>query len=333
MDENFRYKTINHSLHFIVKQLKSGKLLVHPDFTSEKSLRPRAKSQFIESLILSIPTQPIWCEETPHGGYVVIDGSERLQALLDFYENDFPLEGLKVKRHYEGLSFDQLPFHETINLIDRYNFSFIIINYDNPPLLKCEFYRELFRDKLNFSAQSARNFAYPRALEVLRWLRENSHRYINMIDALSHWSPPLENDPRVDEFFLYMLVFLMLHDTPYGIDRPISDLLVEDLLDSAMEIIDKDEKYATELSNILLTTLARIKSRTGEILKLVIGKHHNTRSTHTEAITLRHFFDMFIEMRIDKNFYSGNRIKSKPFIFEPNSPAHNLSHFVLGRNK
>ena len=67
------------------------------------------RSLFIESLLLNIPIPPIFLFEKALSRYEVMDGQQRLNAVVDFYENGFPLRGLERWPELNGLRFRDLP--------------------------------------------------------------------------------------------------------------------------------------------------------------------------------------------------------------------------------
>jgi hypothetical protein len=67
------------------------------------------RSLFIESLLLNIPIPPIFLFEYALGRYEVMDGQQRLNSIIDFYENGFPLRGLEKWSELNGLRYRELP--------------------------------------------------------------------------------------------------------------------------------------------------------------------------------------------------------------------------------
>lgn len=53
--------------------------------------------EFIESCLLNVPTQPIYIHETMGEPYFkIVDGNQRIRALMEFMYNGFCLEDLKI---------------------------------------------------------------------------------------------------------------------------------------------------------------------------------------------------------------------------------------------
>src|SRR5438874_9504746 len=92
------------------------------DFVREKkwlNLRPeyqrrlvwdrRKKSLFIESLLMNVPVPPVFLYESDLNRYEVMDGQQRLNAILEFYEDRLVLTGLETWDALTGLTYSQCP--------------------------------------------------------------------------------------------------------------------------------------------------------------------------------------------------------------------------------
>jgi Protein of unknown function DUF262 len=92
------------------------------DFVKEKkwlNLRPEyqrrlvwdveKKSRFIESLLMNIPVPPIFLYETDLNRYEVMDGQQRLNTILEFYDNNLSLKGLETWAVLNGRTYGKCP--------------------------------------------------------------------------------------------------------------------------------------------------------------------------------------------------------------------------------
>jgi Protein of unknown function DUF262 len=67
------------------------------------------KSKLIESFIVNFPVFPIILYEKEYEQYQVIDGRQRLKAIVDFYSNRLILSGLDIKHELDGCTYETLP--------------------------------------------------------------------------------------------------------------------------------------------------------------------------------------------------------------------------------
>jgi hypothetical protein len=67
------------------------------------------RSLFIESLLLNVPIPPVFLYEWDLSRYEVMDGQQRLNSIVDFYENGFALKGLEKWEELNGRRYGELP--------------------------------------------------------------------------------------------------------------------------------------------------------------------------------------------------------------------------------
>jgi len=82
---------------------------LRPEYQRRSVWDVRKRSLFIESLLLNIPIPPIFLFEKALSRYEVMDGQQRLNAVVDFYENGFALKGLERWPELNGLRLRELP--------------------------------------------------------------------------------------------------------------------------------------------------------------------------------------------------------------------------------
>src|ERR1035437_4919406 len=92
--------------------------------------RPRweatRQSKLIESFILNVPVPPLFVYESEFAKYEVMDGQQRITAILDFYSNILTLEGLEQWPELNGRKYDTLP-SEIKRGLDRRSISYIVL--------------------------------------------------------------------------------------------------------------------------------------------------------------------------------------------------------------
>ncbi|TXS36649.1 DUF262 domain-containing protein [Streptomyces sp. OR43] len=84
--------------------------LVIPSFARRKVWTLSQNSQFLESLLLNIPVPSLFFAEDPDTyKYSVLDGTQRLDAVLSYIKGEYPLQGLVGLHSANGLKFSELP--------------------------------------------------------------------------------------------------------------------------------------------------------------------------------------------------------------------------------
>ena len=95
---------------------KSGELILRPEYQRKIVWPDRAKVSLMETILLGYPIPEIYLsyETTPDGEQTasVVDGQQRLTALLEFINNEYTLDGLEagdLSDKFEGKYFKDLP--------------------------------------------------------------------------------------------------------------------------------------------------------------------------------------------------------------------------------
>ncbi|MGC6767551.1 DUF262 domain-containing protein [Enterococcus sp. LJL128] len=97
------------SIKYMFELYEDGLIELSPDFQRQRVWKnDRQKSRLIESLILNIPIPAFYMYETEEGGFQIIDGQQRLDAIFGFLQGKFRLKGLEYLNDYEGLAFADL---------------------------------------------------------------------------------------------------------------------------------------------------------------------------------------------------------------------------------
>ncbi|MGX8850590.1 DUF262 domain-containing protein [Amedibacillus sp. YH-ame10] len=121
MDETIVNEKYEEGHNRIVTEQGSYKLpLLKSLFTQENyKLRPtfqrritwdnKKRSKLIESFIINIPIPPVFIYEKDFDSYEVMDGLQRISAIISFYSDEFALEGLEEWPELNNLKYSQLP--------------------------------------------------------------------------------------------------------------------------------------------------------------------------------------------------------------------------------
>jgi len=98
----------------VLNQVDKGNIILNPSFQRREAWDDRRKSRFIESLILGLPIPQLVLAEIKgaRGRYLVIDGKQRLLALMKFAASNtlekLKLKGLDIRSDLNGLTWEQL---------------------------------------------------------------------------------------------------------------------------------------------------------------------------------------------------------------------------------
>lgn len=124
------------------------------------------KSRYLESLLLNIPTPPIFLFETELNKYEVMDGQQRLNAIAEFYDGRLALHGLERWSELNGYTYSELPKIIQVNF-DRRRISALVLQAEGilrdeskKNLVRREVFERLNTGGMSLNTQEIRNCVY-----------------------------------------------------------------------------------------------------------------------------------------------------------------------------
>jgi hypothetical protein len=140
---------------------------LRPEYQRRLVWDQKKRSAFIESLLLNIPIPTLFLFERELGRYEVMDGQQRINAVLDFYSGRYALKGLEKWVELNGLKHADLP--EVLKRgLDRRRLSATVVVVDSSkprPAGRDNDVRKMVFQRLNtggqhLNAQELRNCLY-----------------------------------------------------------------------------------------------------------------------------------------------------------------------------
>lgn len=254
-----------------------------PDYQRRITWDNKKRSKLIESLIINIPIPPIFLYEYDYDRYEVMDGLQRITAIIDFYDNKYRLTGLEEWKELEGKRYKDLP-EKIREGIDRRQLQVITLLKESAASIeRADRIKRLVFERLNTGGvkllpQEIRNAIYNGiGNEMCQDLSQN-------ILFKTLWDIPTENsideadydlqDQIEDEKLQRRLERNALYKRMYDVElvlrffamRNIEDFdySLSDVLDDTLYALNQyDSENIETLSNLFVSTLAKANSLFG----------------------------------------------------------------------
>lgn len=108
------------------KEEENKKYVLQPDYQRRITWDNKKRSKLIESFIMNIPVPPIFVYEVDFNKYQVMDGLQRISAIIDFYEGKYSLNGLVEWKELNDKYYYDLP-NKIKEGIDRRQLSMVTL--------------------------------------------------------------------------------------------------------------------------------------------------------------------------------------------------------------
>jgi len=224
-EKSVGYRVSTDSRDYPIKTLydfwKDGDLLLNPKFQRYKVWDLKKSSLLVESVLLNIPIPPIYLAEDVDNRLIVIDGQQRLNALLSFMDGEielfdnkrkewvkreFRLRGLRILKNLNDKTFQELD-HNLKREFKNKTIRVIVIKKESDPNVKYEVFERLNKGAVQLNAQELRNCVFRGPYnDLINELAEN-RSYLSLLGFR-------EPHPRMLDKEL-VLRFFAFHHTPY----------------------------------------------------------------------------------------------------------------------
>lgn len=183
------------SIQEIYQKIKSGRLILTPDYQRNEIWKTDKKTAFIESLYMGIIVPPIYVVEIPgkdlldDSTYEVVDGKQRLTAIEKFLTNRFSLNAKSLEyykdwfanKYYSEIrdQYQEMTFEMLSSVLDIY-----VITANSPEFTKYDIFSRLNKGAEKLKVNEIRKAIYRSSLIdivnsfVKKQLSNNKEEYL-----------------------------------------------------------------------------------------------------------------------------------------------------------
>jgi hypothetical protein len=159
---------------------------VRPEYQRRLVWDRKKKSLLIESLLMNVPIPPVFLYETELNRYEVMDGQQRLNAIMEFYDNRFSLNGLETWAVLNGLTYGQCPPRIQRGL-DRRRVSATVLLAENQMGTNGDVVRREVFERLNTGGSGGKEITADNVSEGIFYCREFAKALAELVSAkLNH---------------------------------------------------------------------------------------------------------------------------------------------------
>ncbi len=156
-----RWRDVPQSVYEFCRSYDRGRIELQPEFQRYYVWTPKIAKRFIESIFLGLPVPTIYLSETEDNRFLVIDGQQRLQTIVDYHQNKFALASVSVESlsPLQGLYFRDLP-SALQDRFEDYRLAIIVLEKSCSPELKFDMFERLNQGSVKLNNQELRNCIY-----------------------------------------------------------------------------------------------------------------------------------------------------------------------------
>lgn len=309
---------------------KQDNYTLQPEFQRRITWDDQKRSKLIESFIINIPVPPVFIFEKDFDDYEVMDGLQRISAIISFYNDEFKLTGLEEWSELNGLKYSQLPKKIKEGIDRRQLPSITLLKESSKDAIKSEKLKKMVFERLNtggvkLEPQEVRNALHNGTFNKLCIELSNDDNFRklwNIIPANTHINDDTElEDLSEDELIAYSndKLYKRMYDVELVLRffamRHLNEMqgqlsvFLDNMLISANSY---SEKLQNELANIFTQTMQLIYEMFGNkafcTYKIEKGKWNTPQRTVYDPLCLviEHYYESLkdIPFNQEKNIES-----------------------------
>jgi hypothetical protein len=159
-DATVKISRDQYSIFEIRRMLNDTKeLIIDPEFQRNAVWKNEQERELIESVLMGIPIPIIYVFEDKDGKKQVVDGRQRIHALVRYLGNAFALDNLKMLPRFNKKRFKELePLYQS--KLERYQIPMYVIEPPTPERVKYDIFDRVNRGGTRLNNQEMRNALY-----------------------------------------------------------------------------------------------------------------------------------------------------------------------------
>ncbi len=244
-----------------------AELILQPDFQRNYAWDNTKASRYIESLLLSLPTPPIFLSEEKDDTFTIIDGHQRLESLFRYMQpllsgpaqvknvripygslDPLRLNGLQVISELNGKLIMALPDNDRQKLWDT-PLTIIVLPKTAHPDMKYVLFARLNQGSMTLNSQELRNCLYRGPYNVLITHLSESQTFLGI------WGRN-KPDKRMRHRELVLRFFALLHRR--NLYRRPFQVFLNDEMESARDIPSQDAQRYSHQFEMAISWVSRI---------------------------------------------------------------------------
>lgn len=341
-ERTVKTQSIEYDLETLVKKIIKGVIKLDPDYQRRHRWDYKTSSKLIESLILNIPIPIIYLSydidvDTNEEGarYSVIDGQQRLTAIVKYFENKFPLEGLDILEDIEGCYYKDLPPFLLRRLEER-TIKCLRIDSTVDPQVKFDIFERLNSGSVKLESHELRNAVLRGPFNAkCKTLAKD----LNFRKLLQIPEEDSDNNPKVkkmEDVELVLRFFTLIEENYTGYKKT-KDNQFKDFLSDTLELKNKlNDEEIDNYAEVFQKTMKCIYDAFGELAFAKYkydGKELDKQSNFNAAVYDALAVAVATEINLDKPKISEKQVNNFNDLFKNPSFFESVNGSILDSNK
>ena len=153
------YDTKDFTIELLINKFNKGDFFI-PTYQRKFVWMDKNKNLFLESIFLGLPIPFMFLADCHDGKQEIIDGAQRMQTIVEFFNNDFRLSGMEKLTKLNGFMFKDLSEIQQRKFLNK-SLRIIVLEEDTPPDSRQDLFYRINTTGMKANDSEIRRGSYP----------------------------------------------------------------------------------------------------------------------------------------------------------------------------
>lgn len=240
MQKQIDYDTKDFTVELLIAKFKKKDFFI-PSYQRDFVWQTKNKTLFLESIFLGLPIPFMFFADCDNGKQEIIDGAQRMQTLVEFYNNKLQLSGLKKLTKLNGFYFKDLSDAQQRKFLNK-ALRIIVLEEDTPTASRQDLFYRINTTGMKANDSEIRRGSYPGPFTDFI---EKCSKY----EAFVELCPMSKDRIKRHERFEFVLRFFAYLNNYENFGHTVNEFLDEYLINN---LVDFDESaFSADFTNMV----------------------------------------------------------------------------------
>lgn len=240
MQKQIDYDTKDFTIELLISKFKKGDFFI-PSYQRDFVWQSKHKTLFLESIFLGLPIPFMFFADCENGKQEIIDGAQRMQTLVEFYNNELKLNGLKKLTKLNGFYFKDLSETQQRKFLNK-ALRIIVLEEDTPNVARQDLFYRINTTGIKANDSEVRRGSYPGPLTDFIEKCSNDELFISLC-------PMNEDRVKRHERFEFVLRFFAYLNEYENFGHTVNEFLDEYLVNNLTNF--NEEQFEMEFQRMI----------------------------------------------------------------------------------
>lgn len=153
------YDTKDFTIELLISKFNKGDFFI-PSYQRRFVWKAKNKNLFLESIFLGLPIPFMFLADCSDGRQEIIDGAQRMQTIVEFYNNKLRLSGMEKLTALNGFSFTDLSEAQQRKFLNK-SLRIIVLEEDTPTASRQDLFYRINTTGMKANDSEIRRGSYP----------------------------------------------------------------------------------------------------------------------------------------------------------------------------